>query len=143
MIIPDVNLLVYAYHADDPRHEAARKWWEDLLNGREPVGLSWVTVGGFVRLMTHPRVLAEPMPVRQATRHVRTWLASSPVVVLSPGRRFSEFFLGYLDALDSGGNLTTDAHLAALAVEYQAELHSCDLDFSRFSGLRWRNPLKG
>jgi toxin-antitoxin system PIN domain toxin len=143
MIVPDINLLVYAYHADDPRHAAARKWWEDLLNHSEPVGLSWMAVSGFLRLMTHPRVLAEPMSVARATQHVRSWLDAPPVLVLSPGTRFAGIFLGYLDTLGSAGNLTTDAHLAALAVEHQAELHSCDLDFARFDGLRWRNPLKG
>jgi len=142
MIVPDVNLLVYAYHADDPRHAAARRWWENALAQREPVGLSWVAVGGFLRIMTHPRVLRDPMPVERATAHVRLWLEQSPVVALAPGRRFPEIFLGYLDALGSGGNLTTDAQLAALAVEHQAEIHSCDTDFSRFPGLRWRNPLR-
>ncbi len=142
MIFPDVNLLVYAYHADDPRHEAARAWWEESLNGPGPVGLSWLAIGGFLRVMTHPRVLREPLAVERATGHVRAWLACPSVVVLAPGRRFSGIFLGYLDALGSGGNLTTDAQLAALAVEHQAELQSCDLDFARFAGLRWRNPLE-
>jgi uncharacterized protein len=141
VIIPDINLLVYAYHSDDPRHPSARRWWEDLLNQPEPVGLSWVVIGGFIRLMTHPRVLREPMAVERATRQVRTWLERPAVVVLAPGRRFPGLFLGYLDALGTGGNLTTDAHLAALAVEHQAELNTCDTDFSRFAGLRWRNPL--
>jgi toxin-antitoxin system PIN domain toxin len=141
MIVPDVNLLVYAYHEQDPRHAKAKKWWEHLLNHQSPVGLSWIAIGGFIRLMTHPRVLREPMPIGVATEHVRRWLECRPVMILYPGRQFPELFLGYLDTLGSGGNLTTDAQLAALAVEHQAELHSCDLDFSRFQGLRWRNPL--
>ncbi len=81
------------------------------------------------------------MPVAMATRQVRLWLEQPSVVVVEPGKRFPELFLGFLDRLGTGGNLTTDAYLAALAVEHQAELNSNDSDFSRFSGLRWRNPL--
>jgi predicted nucleic acid-binding protein len=91
--------------------------------------------------MTHPRVLANPMSVEAAVRHVRCWIEQPPLRILQPGARFSELFLGYLERHGCGGNLTTDTHLAALAVEYQAVLHSADADFSRFSGLRWKNPL--
>jgi len=141
MILPDITLLVYAYNEDDPHHAGARRWWEGLMNGSVPVGLSWLAMAGFVRIMTHPRVLREPMQVRQATRHVRSWLEQPLVVVLFPGQRHAGLVLRYLDELGSGGNLTTDAQLAALAVEHQAELHSCDRDFSRFAGLRWRDPI--
>lgn len=141
MILPDVNLLVYAYNAADPNHEAARGWWEAALNGSTPVGLPWVVVSGFIRLMTHPRVLQDPMPVTTAVSTVRPWLEQPVVLVLEPGRRFGTLFLGFLDRLGTAGNLTTDAYLAAMAIEHQAELHSSDGDFSRFDGLRWHNPL--
>jgi toxin-antitoxin system PIN domain toxin len=141
MIIPDVNLLVYAYNAADPQHPAARAWWEAAVKGRIPVGLPWVTMGGFIRLMTHPRVLQHPMPVDQAVRRVRQWLEQPNVLTLQPGQRFPGIFFGYLEQLGTAGNLTTDAQLAALAVEHQGELNSCDGDFARFPGLRWRNPL--
>lgn len=141
MILPDVNLLIYAYNAADPRHEPARTWWESTINGRAPVGLTWVSIAGFIRLMTHPRLLVTPMGVPDATRRVRTWLAHPNVTVLLPGRRFPELFLDALESLGTAGNLTTDAQLAALAIEHQAELQSNDADFARFPGLRWRNPL--
>lgn len=141
MIVPDINLLVYAYNAEDRKHEKAKIWWENLLNGTEPVGLSWVVMSGFLRLMTHPRVLEKPMPVSRATEHVRTWLELPSVLTLEPGKRFPSLFLGFMDSSGAGGNLTTDAYLAALSVEHQAELHSNDPDFNRFSGLRWKNPL--
>jgi hypothetical protein len=141
MTIPDINLLVYAYNRADANHAPARAWWEELLNTVRPVGLPWIVASGFVRVMTHPRVLENPMPVAMATRQVRLWLEQPSVVVVEPGKRFPELFLGFLDRLGTGGNLTTDAYLAALAVEHQAELNSNDSDFSRFSGLRWRNPL--
>lgn len=142
MILPDVNLLIYAYNAVDPRHEPARHWWESTVEGPTPVGLAWVTVAGFIRLMTHPRVLTRPMSVTEATRRVRTWLDHPNVTLLHPGRRFASLFLNAIDALGAAGNMTTDAYLAALAIEHQAELHSNDADFSRFPGLRWVNPLR-
>lgn len=142
MIIPDLNLLIYAHHAADPRHAAARAWWEGCLNGSEPVGMAWATLLGFVRLTTHRQVLVHPLPVATATGVVEEWLDQPIVRVLVPGREHARHCFGYLRKLGVAGNLTTDAHLAALALEYQAELHSTDNDFARFPGLRWRNPLE-
>ena len=142
MILPDVNLLIYAYNDQAPQHQLARDWWEGLLNGKAPVGLPWITITGFIRLMTHPRILVTPLDVPSTLGHVRAWLAQPPVRVVQPGSRFEQLFLDYLARLGTAGNLTTDAHLAALAVEHQAELHSTDSDFARFDGLRWLNPLK-
>jgi toxin-antitoxin system PIN domain toxin len=142
MIVPDINLLIYAHNERAPEHSKAREWWENCLNGVEPVGLPWISIAGYVRLMTHPRVLERPLEVAAAIAHVREWLQQPSVRVLQPGAKFSDLFLSYLAQLGTAGNLTTDAQLAALAVEYQAELYSADTDFARFSGLRWRNPLK-
>jgi uncharacterized protein len=142
MIIPDLNLLVYAYNDQVPQHQLAREWWEELLNGQTPVGLPWITISGFIRLMTHPRILVAPLVVPSTLSHVRAWLAQPPVRIVQPGSRFEQLFLDYLARLGTAGNLTTDAQLAALAVEHQAELHSTDNDFARFVGLRWFNPLK-
>lgn len=141
MILPDVNLLIYAYNAADSRHDKARSWWESTIDGRVPVGLTWISIAGFIRLMTHPRLLITPMSVKDATRRVQAWLDHPNVTVLLPGRQFPTLFLNALESLGTAGNLTTDAQLAALAIEHQAELHSNDADFSRFPGLRWRNPL--
>jgi uncharacterized protein len=141
MILPDINLLVYAYNAADPQHALARSWWQNTIKTGNTVGMPWIVAGGFIRLMTHPRVLRNPMPVTDATALVREWLAQPNVLIIHPGSRFPELFFGYLKTVGAGGNLTTDAQLAALAVEHQAELHSGDADFSRFAGLRWRNPL--
>lgn len=142
MIIPDINLLIYAHNKRDPQHESAKTWWEATLNGNTPVGLPWIASSGFIRIMTHRRILAEPISVEKAISFVRSWLAQPTVIVLQPGPKFTGLFLGYLEKLGTAGDLTTDAQLAALAVENQAELHSNDADLSRFDGLRWRNPLK-
>lgn len=140
MIVPDVNLLVHAYNSESRIHPAARAWWEALLNGTQPVGLSWVTALGFIRLTTHRQILANPLTVSLACAHVRTWLARPCVAILHPGTRHADVLFGLLEHLGSAGNLTTDAHLAALSIEHQAELHSTDADFARFPGLRWKNP---
>lgn len=142
MIVPDVNLLVYAYNSDAPAHAAARKWWEGLLSGEAPVGIPWAVVVGFVRLMTHPAILVQPMSTALAIRHVRSWLEVPGVVLLEPGPRHLPLLENMLEQAGVGGNLVTDAHLAAVALEHQAELHSNDTDFARFAGLRWHNPLQ-
>jgi toxin-antitoxin system PIN domain toxin len=141
MILPDINLLVYAYHRDAPHHVEAKRWWEGLLNGPQPVGVPWAVVCGYVRLMTHPAVLVAPLGPERVLRHVRSWFERPLVEVLEPGPRHLEIFERLLLALGVAANLTTDAHLAALAIEHQCELHSTDVDFARFPGLRWRNPL--
>lgn len=141
MIIPDINLLVYAYNSDAPRHQQARQWWEQLLNADGRVGLPWVTCMGFVRLMTHRAVLISPMAPSDAIRHVRSWHARANTTVVDPGPRHLDLLEQLLRQSGSGGNLTTNAHLAALAIENQCELHSGDVDFARFNGLRWHNPL--
>jgi toxin-antitoxin system PIN domain toxin len=141
VIIPDINLLIYAHNQADPQHTIAKDWWESGINGSEPIGLPWIVMGGFIRLMTHPRVLENPMPITDATACVRRWLDQASVIVLEPGKNFPIIFFNFLENLGSAGNLTTDAHIAALAVEKQAEVHSCDTDFARFDGLRWINPI--
>jgi len=141
VILPDVNILVYAYNEDAPSHKPARTWWEGVMNGSRPVGLPWAVTCGFVRLMTHPAVLRTPLGPAHALEHVRAWLDVPHVEVLDPGPRHLEILDQLLRSLGVAGNLTTDAHLAAIAIERQCELHSSDADFARFPGLRWRNPL--
>jgi hypothetical protein len=142
MIVPDINLLVYAYNSDAPDHPEAKAWWEGLLNGSEPVGLPWAVICGFVRLMTHPAVLITPLAPGPAMQHVHSWLDRSNVDILEPGPRHLYILTRLLGGLGVAGNLTTDAHLAAIAVEHQCALHSNDHDFSRFPGLRWHDPLQ-
>ena len=141
MILPDVNLVIYAHNADAPDHAAARSWWEGLLNGSDPVVVPWVVVLGFVRLMTHRAVLITPMRPAVAIASVRSWFAQPNVETIEPGPQHLDLLDRLLSVAGAAGNLTTDAHLAALAIEHQCELHSNDTDFGRFPGLRWRNPL--
>ncbi len=141
MIIPDVNLLVYAYDSGSRRHDAAREWWEALMNGTGSVGIPWAVILGFIRITTHSRVLENPLEVNGACSRVRAWLARPNAIVIHPGARHADILFKLIEAAGTGGNLTTDAHLAALAIEHQAEVHSTDADMARFPGLRWVNPL--
>jgi toxin-antitoxin system PIN domain toxin len=141
VIIPDLNLLVYAHNEGATYHDSARRWWEGLVNGVERVGVPWVVSTGFMRLMTHPRVLVRPATPEQAVDYVREWFRFPHVTPINPGVEHLTHLRRSLAAAGVGANLVTDAHIAALAIEYQAEVHTNDTDFSRFPGLRWRNPL--
>ena len=142
MIIPDLNLIVHAYNQKARLHAGALAWWEELLSGERVVGLPWAVALGFLRLTTRRPVFEEPFSAAEACERVESWLAQPNVMLVHPGELHRRLVLGFLVNLGTAGNLTTDAHLAALAIEHQAELHSTDTDFARFPGLRWRNPLE-
>ncbi|HYA18063.1 MAG TPA: type II toxin-antitoxin system VapC family toxin [Bryobacteraceae bacterium] len=142
MIIPDVNVLLNAYNASSARHSVLRRWWEDTLSGDRPVGLPWAVTLGFIRIATNPRAWLDPMPVADAIQHVRAWMAQPAVEIIGPGDRHADILFRLLESAGTAANLTSDAHLAALAIEYQAEIATTDLDFGRFTGLRWFNPAR-
>jgi toxin-antitoxin system PIN domain toxin len=141
VIIPDINLLVYSYASDAPYHDAARNWWEDCLSNPGVVGLPWAVMLGFVRIMSSTVVFRDPLGPPEAIGHVRSWLQCPQTQIVIPGPRHLEILAAIMESSRAPGGLTTDAHLAALAIETQAELHSNDVDFARFPGLRWKNPL--
>lgn len=142
MIIPDVNLLLYAEIDAQPEHEAARHWWEKTLNDDRQVGLAAVCVFGFLRLSTNRRVFTEPLAVDDAIARVASWLARPQVTMLIPGREHLTLSFGLLSQLGTGGNLTTDVQIAAHALEVNGEVYSNDGDFGRMEGVRWLNPLR-
>lgn len=141
MKLSDVNLLLYAYDAGSPRHQRARDWLEQRLSGSETFAFAWIGLLTFVRLVTNPRVFRDPFQPGEALDHVDAWLRQPCATVLHPGARHSTVLRQLLEPFGTAGNLTTDAHLAALAIEHGAELCSADADFARFPGLRWTNPL--
>lgn len=141
MKLADVNLLVYAYDQGSPQHPRARDWLKERLSGGETFAFAWVVLLAFVRLVTNPRLFADPMSLGEALDLVDAWLAQPCATVLHPGDRHAMLLRQLLEPFGTAGNLTTDAHLAALAIEHGAELCSADADFSRFPGLRWTNPL--
>ena len=141
MIVPDTNLLVYAYNVGAPEHEVARRWWEELIDGTELIGVPWVVATGFVRVMSNPRVAALPFSPEEAAGCVGDWLSYAHINPVNPGPDHLSHSRRNLAVSSGGPNLVPDAHIAALAIEYDAEVHSNDSDFSRFPGVRWRNPL--
>jgi uncharacterized protein len=141
MIIVDANLLIYAVNKEDPFHARAKAWLESVMGGPETVGSSWNVLLAFLRITTRPGLLHKQLTVKQAFDLIDEWLASPVAVILNPGKRHHSLLRPLLIARGSGGNITSDAHLAALAIEHEAELFTADDDFSRFDGLRWRNPL--
>jgi uncharacterized protein len=138
----DVNVLIYAVDESSSRFDAAHPWVETLLGSRELVALPWAVLLAFLRLTTRPQVMTTPFTSDEAMDVIDGWLARPNAVVVHPTDRHAMILRGLLAPLGTAGNLTTDAHLAALAIEHGAELNSCDADFSRFAGLRWRDPLR-
>jgi toxin-antitoxin system PIN domain toxin len=137
----DVNVLLHAVNADAPRHQAAMSWWQARLSAEEPVFLAWVTILGFVRIATNARIVAAPLSVAEAGAYVREWLAQPSVRIATPLEGHWARVEALLASAGTAGNLTTDAHLAALAIEHGSEVCSTDTDFARFPGVRWCNPL--
>jgi len=141
MILPDLNLLLYAHNRGSASHLQAKEWWENTLSSPRPVALCWAVMLGFVRLATQRKVFQEPLSASVACNEVRAWLAQPQVLILEPGRHHASIVFDFLEKVGTAGNLTTDAHLAALAIEHQCELYSADSDFKEFPGLHWTNPL--
>ena len=142
MILPDINLLVYAHNVRAAHHAEAREWWNQCLRGPNGVALAWVGILGFVRITTHPRIFEHPLPPEEATQRISQWLCLPHIHLVHPAQNHFDKWAALLKALGTAGNLTTDAHLAALAIERGLILHTSDADFARFPGLKWHNPLK-
>jgi toxin-antitoxin system PIN domain toxin len=139
----DANLLLYAVNEDAPLHGPAREWLNTTLSGTETIALTWSVLLAFLRLSTRPIIFPTPLSPDQAFDTIDAWLSQPCVTVVHPTERHPSVLRDLILRAGTAGNLTTDAHLAAIAIEHGAELCSCDRDFARFSGLRWNNPLSG
>lgn len=142
MILPDVNVLVHAHNSDSAVHEAARSWWDNCLSGSEGVGLAWAALLGFVRLTTNRKIVARPLAVSDVMARIQGWLMLPHVHIAQPSDAHFARLRAVLERLGTAANLTTDAHLAVLAMERGYVLYSTDTDFARFEGLRWVNPCR-
>ena len=142
MKLPDANVLLYAVDEGSARHAPAREWLERALSGSETIALGWTVMLAVIRLSTRPVIFDHPLQVEEALDLVDGWLARPNTTVIHPTERHSAIVRELLLPLGTAGNLVGDAHLAALAIEHGAELCSSDADFSRFSGLRWVDPLR-
>jgi uncharacterized protein len=114
---------------------------EKSFAGIEPLGFSWIVILAFLRLTTSPALFQKPLSPQKAFNLMEEWLGQPAARIVQPGPRHYSILRGVLSPLGTAGNLTSDAHLAALAIEQNAQLCSCDNDFARFQGLRWKNPL--
>lgn len=140
MQLVDANVLLYATNERAARHEVSHAWLDEALAGAEAVGFSWTVLLAFLRLSTKAGVFDRPLRIDDAASQVEDWLGAAPAVVAAPTVRHLAILRGLLAPLGTGGNLTNDAHLAALAVEHDARLVSFDSDFDRFPGVRWARP---
>jgi toxin-antitoxin system PIN domain toxin len=143
MILPDANLLLYAYDAASPFHSKAAAWWSAALSGDEPVGFCPSVVFAFVRIGTNPRAFAKPLTIKEAAARVEEWLAQPVTHVFDTDADDVRQALALLLGFGAAGDLTTDAQLAALALRHRAVVHTADIDFARFPRVRWHNPLTG
>ncbi len=141
MILPDTNLLLYAYDTSNPFHRASVKWWTTTLAGPETVGLCAPVIFGFVRVGTSSRAFSYPMAIRETLEIVTEWFEQPTVQFVETQTTDVHTALRFLDRAGTGANLTTDAQLAAIAVRLQAIVHTADSDYARFPEVRWHNPL--
>lgn len=141
MIIPDMNVLVYAHREEAEDHQQFKRWLENLVNSDESYGVSEIALSEFVRIVTHRRVFAQPSPLSDALAFVEDLRGQPNCVVIAPGNRHWEIFLRLCRTSAARGNLVPDAYFAALAIESGSEWITTDRDFARFPGLRWRHPL--
>jgi toxin-antitoxin system PIN domain toxin len=139
--LPDVNLLLYAVNRDAVQFPRARPWLEGRLQGTETMAFAWATLTGFLRLSTRPGIFAAPLSAAAALDLVDSWLELRHVTVVQPTELHAATLRALIEQVGTAGNLVTDAHLAALAIEHGATLESADHDFGRFPGLRWEDPL--
>jgi toxin-antitoxin system PIN domain toxin len=136
----DANVLLYAVNVSDSRHQVSRRWLDGVLNGADTAAFSWPVLLAFMRLSTKHGVFPTPLSVEQALTQVRAWLGEPTSILVEPTGRHLDILAGLLSALATGGNIVSDAHLAALAVEHGATVVTFDSDFGRFPGVRWALP---
>jgi toxin-antitoxin system PIN domain toxin len=142
VILVDSNLLLYAFDAGACYHGRARSWLENVLDSSEQVGFAWVTLLAFVRIGTNPSALSRALSLEEATTILSSILERRNTILLHPGERHWSLLRQLLVNSQARGDLVTDAHLAALAIEHGATVCTTDRDFARFPGLRWQNPLE-
>ena len=141
MKLIDLNILLYVVNEDSVHHAPVLSWWEQALNGDEPLGLPWTVLLGFLRIATNPDIFPRPLSSEAAVGKITVWLSLNNTRLVQEKEEHWSVLRALLTEAGTAANLVTDAHLAALAISHGAELVSCDTDFARFKGLRRHNPL--
>lgn len=141
MILVDVNLLLYAEDSVSDSHHAARAWWVDQLSGTEPVCLCWPVLTAFIRIGTNARAFRRPLTTIEASDRIQSWFNQPCIRLIHPSDQHWTIFQRMMRDGKAVGNLVSDAHLAALAIEHNCVLQTSDADFARFRGLKWKNPI--
>jgi hypothetical protein len=141
VILVDANLLIYAVDADSVHHGQARRWLEETLSTTKQVGFAWIVLLAFLRITTRRGLFERPLSTDRALDYVDSWLDQPFALAIAPGERHWSILRSLLKASGTAGNLTSDAHLAALAIEHRCTIYSTDSDFQRFPGVEHRNPL--
>jgi toxin-antitoxin system PIN domain toxin len=141
MILPDINLLLYAHNQDSLLHKKSVIWWDDCLSNTKPVVLCAPVLFGFLRISTNGRIFRAPLTIEEASALTATWLHQPVVQFAETTRRDFQMALTLLDDAGAGGELTTDAEIAAISLRLGATIHTNDTDFARFPSVRWINPL--
>ncbi len=141
MILMDANLLLYAEDSLSEHHTAAREWWDARLCSSDSVALCWPVLNAFIRIGTNARLHQRPLTLTEAIERVESWFGQPCVRIVHPTGQHWTIFQQMLRSGNAVENLVSDAHLAALAVEHNCTLQSTDADFSRFRGLKWKNPI--
>ena len=141
MILPDVNVLVYAFDEDSIHHERYKTWLQATLDSDSSFGLADLVLSGFLRIVTHPRILAKPASIEKALTFTQVLRSHPNCIVIRPGNRHWDIFVRLCNQVEAKGNGVPDAYFAALAIESGSEFITADKGFARFPGLRWRHPL--
>jgi len=141
VIVLDSNLLLYAYHSRSPHHSKAHAWIEQIFSEPNPIGLPWQTISAFLRISTNKQLLGNLYSIEEAAQVVDEWVARPNIRILTPGDDHWRLFRRMVVEGQASSVLVSDAHLAALTIEYGGVLYTADRDFARFPGLRWLNPL--
>jgi uncharacterized protein len=140
VVVIDANVLLYAVDSTSAHHDPSRTWLDSSLSGAEAVGFAWTALLAFVRIATARSIMPHPMSADDALEQVERWLSAPAATVVEPTARHAAVLRGILQESGAAGNLVSDAHLAALAIEHGAEIVSYDRDFARFAGVRHRLP---
>jgi uncharacterized protein len=138
MILPDVNVLIYALRSDSANHATYRTWLESVVNSETAYGMVPQVLAAVIRVATHPKIFVNPSRLVDATSFASVLLAQPHCQIIQPGPRHWDIFLDLCRQTKVAGNLVQDAWLAALAIESGCEWITTDRDFGRFEGLRWR-----